>query len=136
MKELRCELAKAIELIDELRRVLIAATRSIPEPPDAAPKSVAERIRYLFKTNPTRVFSHQDVCLALGHSVGYRSVKGTIRRMLVNNDTVRAVGRGRFQLMRRGPRTLKALGNTPDGSPQFLIERADGKQAVVVVPRD
>ncbi len=128
-------IANAIELLDDLRRVLVTLAHSIPEPPDKPPKSVADRIRYLFKSNPNTVFTHQDVCLALGHSVGYRTVKGTIRRMLVNNDTVRTTGRGRFQLIRRGPRTMGRLADTPDGSPQFLIERADGKQTVVVVPK-
>ncbi len=136
MNELRCELAKAIELIDDLRRVLVAAARSIAEPPDQLPKSIADRIRYVFKSNPNRVFTHQDVCLALGQSVGYRTVKGTIRRMLVNNDTIRASGRGKFQLIKKGPRTMGRLADTPDGSPQFLIQRADGKQTVVVIPND
>ncbi len=34
------------------------------------------------------------------------------------------------------PRTVKSLGLTKDGSPQFLLERTDGKQVVVVVPKD
>ncbi len=135
-EHLRYQLTNAIELLDELRKVLVTLTRSIPEPPELLEKSIADRIRYIFKSNPTRTFTHKDVCLALGHSVGYRTVKGTIRRMLGNNDTIHAAGRGKFQLIKKGPRTIKSLGNTPDGSPQFLVERTDGVQTVVVVPRD
>jgi hypothetical protein len=67
-------------------------------PAEPTPRTAADKLRALFRSAPSRVWSLADLEAALP-DVHEQTIRATVGRLCRAHDTIRQAGRGRFKLL-------------------------------------
>ncbi len=84
----------------------------------------SQRIRTLFRANPTRVLGVRDVWTAFGKEISVRCVGASLGALASDRDTIERVSAGRYRLCQR---SQPDVAPTNDGPPRLGMMRTGGR---------